>query len=216
MRIVMFGAPGVGKGTQAKLLAGKVSIPHISTGDILREAVKNQTQLGLEAKAIMERGELVPDQIMAGIIKEQLSKPECDKGFILDGYPRTLAQAKLLDNIFAELKPDSDYYVAIDVDDEEIVKRLTSRLACKACGSIFSLSGLSNYSDCPSCNTKDSLFKRPDDEEGVIRNRLQVFHSATAPVLEHYKAQGKMYFVDGTKAIEEVADEVLKALQIKQ
>ena len=131
MRIVMFGAPGVGKGTQAKLLAEKLIIPHISTGDILRNSIKNGTPLGMKAKSIVESGGLVPDDLMAGLIKNVLSDKECEKGFILDGYPRTLAQAKLLDEIFGQLKEDKEYYVAITVDDELIIQRLTHLIFAK-------------------------------------------------------------------------------------
>lgn len=212
MRIVIFGAPGVGKGTQAKILASKLGIPHISTGDILRNAIKNETKLGLVAKKIVESGDLVPDDIMAGIVKDALSDETCKKGFILDGYPRTLDQAKLLDKIMPELEPDSEYYVAITVDDEEIVKRLSNRLTCKVCGSIFSISELKDLQLCPKCQGIDSFYKRKDDEEGVIRNRLSVFHSLTKPVLDYYGAQNKMIFVDGSLPVDEVAEKLLVQL----
>ncbi|MGE5682134.1 MAG: adenylate kinase [Bacillota bacterium] len=213
MRIVIFGAPGVGKGTQAKILASKLGIPHISTGDILRNAIKNETRLGLEAKRIVEAGDLVPDDIMAGIVKDALSEESSKKGFILDGYPRTLDQAKLLDNIMTQLEPDSEYYIAITVDDEEIVQRLTNRLTCKVCGSIFSISELKDLKVCPKCNGVDSFYKRKDDEEGVIRNRLAVFHSLTKPVLDYYGAKNKMIFVDGSLPVNEVAESVLTKIK---
>jgi adenylate kinase len=212
MRIVMFGAPGVGKGTQAKILADKLSVPHISTGDILRNSIKNETPLGLKAKTIVETGGLVPDDLMAGLIKDVLSGKDCDKGFILDGYPRTLAQAKLLDEIFTQLKSDKEYYIAITVDDELIIQRLSNRLACKECGTIFTLSEVKNLKNCPKCNAQDSLYKRKDDEEGVIRNRLNVFHAQTKPVLDFYQDKGKMIFVDGDKPVQEVANSVLKKI----
>lgn len=208
----MFGAPGVGKGTQAKILADKLSVPHISTGDILRNSIKNETPLGLKAKTIVETGGLVPDDLMAGLIKDVLSGKDCDKGFILDGYPRTLAQAKLLDEIFTQLKSDKEYYIAITVDDELIIQRLSNRLACKECGTIFTLSEVKNLKNCPKCNAQDSLYKRKDDEEGVIRNRLNVFHAQTKPVLDFYQDKGKMIFVDGDKPVQEVANSVLKKI----
>lgn len=212
MRIVLFGAPGAGKGTQAKLLAGKYEIPHISTGDILREAVKKETKLGLEAKKIMEQGDLVPDDLMAGIIKDTLSDERCEKGFILDGYPRTIEQAKLLDKIMADLKPDREIYIAITLDDEVIVQRLTNRVACKVCGGIFNLSDLEDLKICPSCKSSDSFYKRKDDNEDVIRNRLKVFHSTTKPVLDHYEAKGKLIYVDGIHPVDEVAETIVEKI----
>lgn len=213
MRIVMFGAPGVGKGTQAKILADRLEVPHISTGDILRSAIKNQTPLGLKAKEIVESGYLVPDDLMADLIKEVLSGKECEKGFILDGYPRTLAQAKLLDEIFQSLKADEESYIAITVDDELIIQRLSNRLACKVCGAIFSISEIEDKSVCPKCGAKDSLYKRKDDEEGVIRNRLEVFHAQTEPVLDFYKAKGKLVYVNGDQPVNQVAEELLSKIK---
>ncbi|MGE5402230.1 MAG: adenylate kinase [Ignavibacteriales bacterium] len=209
MRIVLFGAPGVGKGTQAKILAVKLGIPHISTGEILRNAIKNETSLGLLAKKLVEKGNLVPDDIMAGIVKDVLSDNNCEKGFILDGYPRTLDQAKLLDAILTDLKPDDEYFIAIHVNDEDIIQRLTNRLTCKVCGSIFNISELKDLKLCPSCNSIDSFYKRKDDQEDVIRNRLVVFHSTTKPVLDYYDGKGKMIYVDGTLPVEIVAEEVI-------
>lgn len=209
MRIVMFGAPGVGKGTQAKILAQRLEIPHISTGDILREAIKNETALGLEAKRIVESGELVPDDVMAGIVKDTLSSKSVEKGFILDGYPRTLDQAKLLDNIFAGLKPDDEFFIAIDVDDEAIVQRLTNRLTCRVCGGIFNISDISDLNKCPKCQAEGSLYKRQDDNEDVIRNRLKVFHANTQPVLDFYSAKDKLITVDGSVPVDQVAENIL-------
>ncbi|MCU7495574.1 MAG: adenylate kinase [Ignavibacteria bacterium] len=213
MRIVIFGAPGVGKGTQAHILSEKLDIPHISTGDILRNAIKNETALGLEAKKLVESGNLVPDDIMAGIVKDVLSDKSCEKGFILDGYPRTLEQARLLDEILKSLPVDSQYFLAIDVDDEVIVQRLTNRLTCKICGNIFNISDLRDLKICPKCNGIDSFFKRKDDEESVIRNRLKVFHSTTKPVLEYYTSQGRLKYVDGTMPVDKVAEELLQEIK---
>ncbi len=213
MRVVMFGAPGVGKGTQAKILADKLDVPHISTGDILRSAIKNQTQLGLKAKEIVESGYLVPDDLMADLIKEVFSGKECRKGFILDGYPRTLAQAKLLDEIFKSLVQQEEYYIAITVEDELIIQRLSNRLACKECGTIFSLNEIKDKSVCPKCGTKESLYKRKDDEEDVIRNRLNVFHAQTEPVLDFYKGKGRLTFVNGDQPVNLVAEELLAKIK---
>jgi adenylate kinase len=214
MRIVIFGAPGVGKGTQAKILADKLTIPHISTGDILRNSIKNATPLGLKAKTIVETGGLVPDDLMAGLIKDVLSGKDCDKGFILDGYPRTIAQAVLLDEIFSQLKKDSEYYIAITVNDELIIQRLSNRLACKECGTIFTLSEVKEKINCPKCKAVQSLYKRKDDEEDVIRNRLNVFHAQTKPVLDYYKEKGEMIFIDGDKPVQDVANSVLEKIAV--
>src|SRR5690606_16024697 len=140
MRIILFGSPGVGKGTQAKILSKKFNIPHISTGDILRSAIENKTKLGLEAKKIMDKGELVPDDVMIGIIRDTLQKPDCKNGFILDGFPRTTAQAEALDSLLHELNMNNKWLISITANEEEIIKRLTNRRACKVCNHIFALS----------------------------------------------------------------------------
>ncbi|MGE5364737.1 MAG: adenylate kinase [Bacteroidota bacterium] len=212
MRVILFGGPGAGKGTQAKILSNKLELPHISTGDILRDAVKNGTKLGLEAKKLIEAGNLVPDEIMAGIVGDVLSSYECRNGFILDGYPRTLDQAKILDGILSELKADEEYYIAITLSDEIIINRLSNRLACKVCSNIFSLNDIPDITICPVCHTTDSLYKRKDDNEDVIKNRLHVFHDTTQPVFDYYEKQGKLKFVDGSVAVEEVSEKIITIL----
>lgn len=212
MRLLLFGAPGVGKGTQAKLLSSKFNIPHISTGDILRQAVKDQTELGRKANEIMSRGDLVPDDIMIGIIKYRLSKSDCDSGFILDGFPRTEKQAVELDKLIAELSQDALKLINIFADEEEIVKRLNNRRACKECGTIFSLSEIENKDFCPRCNTHNSFYLRNDDKEEVIRKRMKVFRSTTESVLNYYEKQGKVVSVNGLGSVEEVNQEILRAL----
>ncbi|HEX3074659.1 MAG TPA: adenylate kinase [Ignavibacteriales bacterium] len=213
MRIVLFGAPGGGKGTQAKILSEKLCIPHISTGDILREAVQNKTELGLKAKEIMERGELVSDIIMTEIIKTTVSGAKCNKGFILDGFPRTLPQAELLDNLFSQLPADKEYFIELDVKDEIIIERLSNRRACSVCKTIFTLSEIEGKNKCPKCGAENSFYQRKDDEKEVIENRLKVFHSTTQPVLDHYSKLGKLYTVDGSKPVNEVAEKVLQILK---
>ena len=212
MRLLLFGAPGVGKGTQAKLLSSKFNIPHISTGDILRQAVKDQTELGRKANDIMSKGDLVPDDIMIGIIKYRLSKSDCKSGFILDGFPRTEKQANELDKLLAEMNIDSLKLINIFADEEEIVKRLNNRRACKECGTIFSLSEIESKDFCPKCNSLNSFYLRDDDKEEVIRKRMKVFRSTTESVLNYYEKQGKVVSVNGLGTVKEVNQEILKAL----
>jgi len=212
MRLLLFGAPGVGKGTQAKLLSAKLNIPHISTGDILRQAVKDQTDLGKKADEIMSRGDLVPDEVMIGIIKERLSKTDCSNGFILDGFPRTINQAVQLDKLLADMLIDDIKLINIFADEEEIVKRLNNRRACKVCGHIFALAEIENSNSCPKCNSKDSFYLRDDDKEEVIRKRLNVFRQNTEPVLKHYEKQGKVISINGLGTVEDVNRELMSLL----
>lgn len=213
MQLLLFGAPGVGKGTQAKLLSKKFNIPHISTGDILRQAVKDKTELGIKAGKIMSRGELVPDDIMIGIIKERLNKADCSKGFILDGFPRTEVQAAALDNLLDELNINDIKLINLTADNDEIVKRLNNRRACKNCGQIFVLSDIEGLTKCPNCGAENSFYLRNDDKEDVIRNRLKVFEENTKPVLEHYKKGGKVISVNGLGTVQEVNAAIIKALE---
>lgn len=212
MRLLLFGAPGVGKGTQAKLLSSKFNIPHISTGDILREAVKNQTELGKKAEEIMNRGDLVPDDIMIGIIRDRLKQIDCKNGFILDGFPRTTKQAIELDRLLDELNINDIKLIHIYANEEEIVKRLSNRRACRECGKIFTLSEIENKEECPNCGAKNSFYLREDDKEEVIRKRLDVFRKTTEPVLTYYEKQGKVISVNGFGDIEEVNEKLLKSL----
>ncbi len=212
MQIILFGSPGVGKGTQAKILSTKLNIPHISTGDILRQAVSEQSELGKKAKEIMNRGELVPDDIMIGIIKDRLKKPDCKNGFILDGFPRTTVQAETLDKLLKELGFGNATVINITANEDEIVKRLNNRRACKNCGKIFTLNEIENTESCPNCGTKNSFYLRDDDKEDVIRNRLSVFEKNTLPVLNHYKNLGDIITVDGIGEIEEVNKSIMDRL----
>ena len=212
MRLLLFGAPGVGKGTQAKLLSSKFNIPHISTGDILREAVKNQTELGKKAEEIMNHGDLVPDDIMIGIIRDRLKQIDCKNGFILDGFPRTTKQAIELDRLLDELNINDIKLIHIYANQEEIVKRLSNRRACRECGKIFTLSEIEDKDECPNCGSKNSFYLREDDKEEVIRKRLDVFRKTTEPVLTYYEKQGKVISVNGFGDIEEVNEKLLKSL----
>lgn len=212
--IVLLGPPGAGKGTQAKMLSESLSVPHISTGDILREAVRNETPLGREVKSVMERGELVSDFLLEKIIEERLNQKECLKGFILDGYPRNLNQAETLERI-AQKKGISSKIVAVNifVSDDEIVKRLKSRRSCPACGKVYNLISNPPKKDeiCDECGEK--LVLRDDDKEDTVRQRLSVYNEATAPVIAFYKEKGKFFEVDGTKSPSEVLGSIKEKLQ---
>lgn len=216
MEIILFGAPGVGKGTQAKILASRLHIPHISTGDILRLAISKKTELGLKAKAIMDLGNLVPDDIMGGIIKDALNDPKAKNGFILDGFPRTIDQASILDGIFKELGIKKAQLILITAKDDLIIKRLAARRACNACGNIVNLNYLKDAHKCPSCGSVDSFIKRKDDEVEIIKNRLSVFHKTTEPVLEYYKDKSDLFVVDGTLPVDEVTKKIIDSLHFKE
>lgn len=213
MYLILFGAPGVGKGTQAIILSDKFSIPHISTGDILREAAKNGTPMGLEAKKLMNAGQLVPDDIMVEIIRETLAEERCKNGFILDGYPRTTAQAESLNRLFKRLNISDYALICLEANDEEVVKRLTARRACKSCKAIFSLSEIENDIHCPVCGAENSFYQRKDDSEEVIRTRLEVFKSSTKPVKSFYRNENKLLEINGLNSIEEVSNEIIKGLE---
>jgi adenylate kinase len=213
MRIILFGAPGVGKGTQAKILSSKLNIPHISTGDILRSAIDKKTSLGIEAKRVIDKGELVPDNIMEEIIRDTLKEERNKNGFILDGFPRTVEQAKDLDNLLTELNMIQKKIVAITAHEKEIIKRLTTRRACKNCKQIFSLDEIGNSDSCPNCGAKNSFYQRSDDKEDVIKKRLEVFNSTTKPVLDYYKEKDKVIYVDGIGKVEEISQRIMKELE---
>ncbi len=215
MRLILFGAPGVGKGTQAKILASKLNIPHISTGDILRQAVHDKTPLGVKAQKIMNAGELVSDEIMMGIIRDTLEQQRCKLGFILDGFPRTLAQAEAFDGLLNELKITNIYLVNLNADNEEVVKRLTNRRACKSCNNIFTYDEVKNLHSCPKCGAENSFYQRNDDKEEVIRHRLKVYEDSTKPVLDFYEKQSKVVSVKGTGKIEDITTGILKGLENK-
>ena len=205
--IIMLGAPGVGKGTQAKLISEKYNIPHISTGDMLRAAVKEGTELGLKAKAIMERGDLVSDEIMHGIVKDRLAKDDCRDGYILDGFPRTLPQAEFLDTV-----DKINYVVYIDVPEALIVKRLVLRRTCPNCGAMYHLEYNPPKKDnvCDKCGTP--LIQRDDDKEDVVKNRLAVYNEKTAVLLDYYRNRGNLYKIDGNREINEVLKSIVQVI----
>ncbi|MEJ5350006.1 MAG: adenylate kinase [Melioribacteraceae bacterium] len=214
MQIIIFGAPGVGKGTQAKILASKLNLAHISTGDILRDAIKNETELGLKAKEIVQSGGLVPDEIVGGIVKETLKEERCKNGFILDGFPRTINQAEILSKILSELNNEKLYLIKLDADDNVIINRLSNRLVCSQCGNILNKDEVTENFKCPSCGAVNSYIKRKDDDEEVIKKRLQVYHETTSPVFDYYKDKAFIIEVDGTQSIENVTNDILKKLNM--
>ena len=216
MRIILFGSPGVGKGTQAKILCSQLNIPHISTGDILRLAVKEQTPLGIKAQEAMNKGELVSDDIMIGIIEDTLASDKCKNGFILDGFPRTHAQAHVLDEKLAKMDIYNFYVITLSANEEEIVTRLANRRACKVCKTIFTLSEIEGLNKCPKCGAENSFYQRNDDTEDVIRHRLEVFEEATQPVLKHYESKKKVIYVDALGSVDEVNKRILLALKEKE
>ncbi len=208
MRLLLFGPPGVGKGTQAKLLSQEFGVPHISTGDMLRAAIAEKTELGRKAKAIMDAGNLVPDEIMIGIVRDVLGSSRVARGFILDGFPRTIEQARALTRIFGEMQIDDYRVVNITVDDREIIRRLSQRLVCQNDGRIFNseIDGVTADSPCPVCGGR--LVLRDDDREETVRKRLSVYHSTTAPVLEYYRSLERVVNVDGAESIEGVYSKI--------
>ncbi|MCL2756566.1 MAG: adenylate kinase [Coriobacteriia bacterium] len=206
MNIVLLGAPGAGKGTQAAKLIAEYDIAHISTGDILRAAVKAQTVLGLEAKTYMDNGELVPDSVVIELVKERLQEKDTEKGFILDGFPRTATQAVVLDSELIEMGRAIDKTIAILVDAEVIVERLSSRRLCRACGYI----GNAADACCPTCGGE--MYQRDDDKPETVRNRLDVYEKSTAPLIDYYRGAELLFEVDGDRPVDEVFADIKRAL----
>ena len=202
MKLILLGAPGAGKGTQAAKLVEEYSAAHISTGDILRAAVKNQTELGLKAKAYMDAGDLVPDSLIIDLMDERLQQPDTATGFILDGFPRTTAQAVALDDMLARLERPLDGALLVDVDSEVIVGRLTARRCCKECGFI----GSAANATCPKCDGE--MYQRDDDNEATVRNRLDVYAKSTAPLIDYYRGKDLLKAVDGDRPVDEVYADV--------
>jgi adenylate kinase len=210
--LVLLGPPGAGKGTQAKALAERLRVPHVSTGDMLREAVREGTPLGLKAKAVMDRGDLVSDELLTGIVKERLSRADCGRGFILDGYPRNLNQAGILDGLLLELGKEGALALELEVPDEAIVSRLSSRRSCPGCGAVYNLvtSPPKKEGVCDTCGK--GLVLRDDDEEDVIRERLRVYHEKTAPLSNRYREMGHFKAVPGDRSPEQVLEALQKAI----
>jgi len=212
MHLILFGAPGVGKGTQAKLISKNFKIPQISTGDMLREAVQNETELGNKASLLMNQGKLVPDEIMLALIKQRISHHDCKNGFILDGFPRTIAQAEGLDNLFSDLNLPDLSCIEIKVPDEEIVNRLISRRLCVQCGADYNLITNPPPDNMRCIRCGGNIIQRKDDNHETISNRLKVYMAQTAPLKEYYERKGVFYSVDGLRGVEEVHDDIFKLL----
>lgn len=213
MNLILLGPPGAGKGTQAKLLIKKYGIPQISTGDILRAAVKEQTPMGLKAKGFMDDGALVPDEVVVGIVSERLSKEDCDTGFILDGFPRTVAQADALKAMLAGLGKSIEHVVSMTVDKEELLQRITGRRTCKGCGKgyhvVFDPPAVPSV--CDDCGAE--LFQRDDDREDTMRKRLDVYELQTSPLIEYYGKASILRTVDGVGSIDGIQQQILSILQ---
>ena len=215
MRIVMLGAPGSGKGTQAQRLQQDHQLPQVSTGDLLRRAVADKTPLGLKAKATMDAGELVSDEIVLGMIKERLAKPDAKRGFILDGFPRNLAQADSLNGVLAELGQKIDAAVLMDVDFEILMKRLTGRRTCSKTGQVLNIY-FSPPAELEACRKAGGeLLQRDDDNETTIRNRLQVYERQTAPLIDYYQKRGLLKKVEATGEVTDVYARFKKAVGLK-
>ncbi len=198
MKIIMLGAPGAGKGTQAKMIAEKYSIPHVSTGDIFRANIKNGTELGKEAKSYMDKGELVPDELTVRILLDRVAKEDCKNGYVLDGFPRTIPQAEVLQAELNKQGTDVDYAINVDVPDENIVKRMSGRRACVTCGATYHIEHVPPKTEgvCDKCGSE--LILRDDDKEETVKNRLNVYHDQTQPLIDFYSAKGVLKNVDGT------------------
>jgi adenylate kinase len=212
MRLVLLGAPGAGKGTQAKKLIDKYGIPQISTGDILRKAVADGTPLGTEAKSYMNKGELVPDSVVIGLVKERLGESDCKKGFILDGFPRNTSQAETLDGVLAGLGMPMSVALSVDVDFDVLLKRLTGRRTCKDCGQMFNVyfSPSKKEGVCDKCGS--ALYQRDDDKEETIKKRLDVYKAQTEPLIDYYSKKGILKRVEGVGDIEEIFKKICSIL----
>ena len=213
MNLMVFGAPGAGKGTQAKFLIEKYDIPQISTGDILRAAIADKTDMGMEAKNFMDEGKLVPDSTIIGIIKDRLAEDDCKKGFILDGFPRTLGQAEALSELMANMKISLDKVISLNVPDELIVGRITGRRVCSSCGASFHVEFNPSKEEnvCDYCNSE--LIIRKDDNAETVKSRLGAYHEQTAPLIDFYTKMNVMIELDGTKDVHEVTADMLASLK---
>ena len=212
MKIIMLGAPGAGKGTQAERIADKYGIPHISTGDIFRANIKEGTELGKEAKGYMDQGLLVPDSLTVALVMDRISQPDCGKGYILDGFPRTIPQAESLSKALAEKGEALDYAIDVDVPDENIVTRMSGRRACPGCGATYHIiyAAPAKEGICDKCGSE--LYLRDDDKPETVQKRLAVYHEQTQPLIEYYQKANILHTVDGTKGLEEVFQSITEIL----
>ncbi|NLY48323.1 MAG: adenylate kinase [Clostridiales bacterium] len=213
MKLVLLGAPGAGKGTQAKRIAENYNIPHISTGDIFRENIKNNTELGQKAKAYMDQGLLVPDELVLELIMERFKAPDCKNGYVLDGFPRTIPQAKALDEALEKNNDRIEYAINVDVDDDVIINRMSGRRACLNCGRTYHVKTLRPKVEdtCDYCNSK--LVLRDDDKPETVKKRLDVYHKQTQPLLDYYNEKGILHNVDGTGEIDRIYNDIINILK---
>lgn len=212
MKIIMLGAPGAGKGTQADKICAKYNIPHISTGDIFRANIKNNTELGQKAKSYMDKGELVPDELVVDLVVDRIKADDCTNGYVLDGFPRTIPQAEALDVALAAINDKVDYAINVEVPDENIINRMSGRRACVACGATYHIVHIPTKVEgvCDKCGAE--LILRDDDKPETVKNRLNVYHEQTQPLIDYYTAKNVLHEVDGTKAMEDVFSSIVSIL----
>ncbi|BCS53078.1 adenylate kinase [Geobacter sp. SVR] len=213
MNLILFGPPGAGKGTQAQYIVERFGLPQISTGDMLRAAVKAQTPLGLKAKTIMDAGGLVSDELVLGIVSERLAQPDCVNGFILDGFPRTIPQADALVDVLSGMGKSIDHVISLEVDTDEIVQRLSGRRTCSACGKGYHVVNAPSRADgfCDVCGS--ALLQRDDDREDTVKHRLAVYDQQTAPLKKYYEQSGVLRSITGTGAVEEIQRQIVAILE---
>ena len=212
MKIIMLGAPGAGKGTQAKMIASKYGIPHISTGDIFRANIKNGTELGAKAKQYMDKGELVPDELVVDLIMDRFKEDDAQKGYVLDGFPRTIPQAEALDKALSAAGEDIDFAINVEVPDENIINRMSGRRACVGCGATYHIKYNAPKVEgiCDTCGKE--LILRDDDKPETVKNRLEVYHNQTQPLIDYYGKKGKLKEVDGTVDMNDVFNAIVDIL----
>lgn len=213
MKIIMLGAPGAGKGTQAKMIAKKYDIPHISTGDIFRANIKEGTDLGKEAKGYMDKGQLVPDELTVRILLDRVAKEDCKNGYVLDGFPRTIPQAEVLDKEVSKMGDKIDFAIDVDVPDENIIRRMGGRRACLKCGATYHVEHIPPKKEgiCDACGAE--LVLRDDDKPETVKKRLDVYHEQTQPLIEYYGAKGILKTVDGTRDMNDVFSDITGLLE---
>ena len=213
MKIIMLGAPGAGKGTQADIIANRYEIPHISTGDIFRANLKEGTELGKKAQVYMDRGDLVPDELTVEMLLDRVANEDCKKGYVLDGFPRTIPQAEVLDKELSAKGEAVDYCINVDVPDENIVTRMSGRRSCPKCGAIYHIVHIKPDKEgiCDKCGT--ALTQREDDREETVRKRLAVYHEQTAPLIDYYEKKGLLRTVDGTRDMKKVTEQIESVLK---
>ncbi len=212
MKIIMLGAPGAGKGTQAKMISEKYDIPHISTGDIFRANIKNGTELGIEAKKFMDQGMLVPDELTVKILLDRVSNADCKNGYVLDGFPRTIPQAEVLEKALTEINDKIDHAIDVDVADEEIINRMSGRRACLTCGATYNLEYVPPKAEgvCDKCGSE--LILRDDDKPETVKNRLNIYHVQTQPLIEYYSERNILKSVDGKQDMHKIFQSICEIL----